>query len=448
MDIKEKLYTIGSKAYSSLTNTEVAPYKKDGAPKKENPATSSVDHSDTEKPTDEAKKKKKNGAILLGIGAVAVVAILGLLFGSGSSDRRPQINMADYVTVSMASNSRNGHGRVILSIDEDALKATMKETFHKAITPYEIAETVKATTLTAIPSEGLSNGDVVTIDVTVDQTWTDMYFSSAANFAGGTGTYTVAGLSDAEVIDPFDSSLIEVSWSGNSGAATVSLNVKSSAPYIPFLNYSVKPNKGLSNGDVVVVNIDPNTQRLTEMGYAIADLENWYVEFTVSGLDELVVDPADIPAAVINSMVSYAESDLADNFSALQLDELDQVVTEPEITSIYYFDKVNKAEPYTNYFRSLEMTNGIFVLGHFFVQDVEMETPDGTETAEPTVVGNFGGYYVWIFPNVVKETNGTYSYDKNMITRWPTQLQTESDCINWAKGEFTDFSVVNVGTNS
>lgn len=431
MDFKKKLNELGGKAYTALTKEEVV----------------SCGETAAEGETGEKKPSSKRRPILLLVALAAIILLALVVFkGFAPVDNRATVKIPDFITVSMSPNSRNGHGRIVTTVNKDGLAEAMRTAMNKAVTVSEVDKVIQATTITIEPSEGLRNDDVVSIDIVVDKEWAELVYPSM-RLEGGSGTYTVSGLSDAEYVDPFSENLISVRVEGNSGAAVATLDMKSSAPYMPFLNYVISPERGLSNGDTVTITINPNMTKLTDMGYALPEKDGWTYTQTVSGLAELVSDPKQIPASSINSMVSYAESDLAKNFAALTLDELDQVVIEPEISSIYFFDKVDKSNPYVNYFRNLEMTNGVFVMGHFFVQDVEMVQHEEAEPPAPEVVGNYGGYYVWIFPNVVKETNGAYSYDSNMIVRWPTQYQTESDCVNWAKGEFAGFSVINIGTN-
>lgn len=464
MDMKEKLYNLGGKIYSSITKEEVAPYKGDnpdasaqpGKPEGEQPNTSAdgpvlhPDQNSGEPYGEEGKKKPEKKKIVIAV-TIVIIGVLALfMMFSGGLGGTPTITLTDYTSFAMAPNGRNGHGRITMNVDTEALRISMEEALQRAVTQNEAVTVSNAIIVTYSQEESLTNGDVVEITVACDEQKLNGQYPDIA-FVGGSGTYTVDGLSDAQFIEPFNTKQITVKFDGYSGAATAVLQMESSDPYMPLMNYSVEPARGLSNGDTVTISIDPNVSRLSEMGYAVPDHSEWTTTQMVSGLDELVSDPATLPASVINSMVNYAESHLASNFNAIKKDELDQVVIEPEISSIYFFDKVDKTSPYTNYFKSLEMTNGVFILGHFFVQDVEVvapsPNPDGT-VGEPgqEVVGSFGGYYVWIFPNVVKTNGGTYTYDQ--VVEWATQNQTENDCINWAKGEFAGFSVENIGQNT
>ena len=483
MNIKKKIYELGSKAYASMTGKEIASYEESQAQKTDLPPEKKPKEADTpladphvsepesspSSPASEGlnnnpeppegvgesknlSKKKNKTPIIIGVGILLLAAFAGmLLFGEKTP---PTLDVTNYISFSMAPNGRNGHGRIVMEMDGETFRNDLANLFCVVINGHDFEEIKKGINIAYSQEEGLSNGDVVSIDVTYDLSAVPSRYSNpdGYNIIGQSGSFTVEGLSDAEFVDPFSKELIDIRFSGSSGAATATIEMKSNAPYLAFMSYSVSPSKGLKNGDVVTVSIDPDVSRLSEMGYALPDSGKWTAEETVTGLNELVTDPSIIPANVINSMVQYSEAKLNENFNAIKRDDLDQVVIAPEISTIYFFDKVDKTSPYTNYFKNLEMVNGIFVLGHFFVQDVELQTPEGSEGMEsnpvPTVVNTYGGYYVWIFPNVTLTTNGDFTYDRDMVCQWPTQNQTESDCLNWAKGEFTDFAVTSIGTNT
>lgn len=470
MDMRKKMYEIGGSLYAKLTGKEVATYEKSQPTKEASPISSQDKTADKgtdttpatngeappseSVPPEENPKPKKN-LIKMALCAVIVlflvVAAVMFLF---PEKEPPTLNVADYMTFAMEPNGRNGHGRIIMKMDDYSFRNDLAQLFHVVINEHDFNLIKNGINITYSQEEALSNGDVVNIDVAYDLSAVPSRYSNqdGFNIVGKSGSFTVDGLSDAEFVDPFARELIDVKFAGNSGAATATIDIKSSAPYMSILNYTVMPNKGLKNGDVVTISIDPNVSRLSEMGYALPDPNDWTSEKTVSGLNELVSDPSTIPANVINSMVQFSEAKLNENFNAIKLDSMDQVVISPEISTIYFFDKVDKTSPYTNYFKNLEMVNGVFVLGHFFVQDMELvapEAPEGGATEPiPTVVDTYGGYYVWIFPNIAQAPSGDFTYDRDMVCQWPTQNQTESDCLNWAKGEFTDFAVTSIGTNT
>lgn len=302
-------------------------------------------------------------------------------------------------------------------------------------------------------TKGLSNGDVVRVTASFDEEQAKAYPS--IQFITGTAVITITGLPDTKTVDALADDAIELVVSGISGSAEANLEIKLAGSYVYYLNYDWEPKSALSNGDIVTVSIKPDDQRMASLGYGVAGVRTR--EFTVTGLPEPVPDYHSIPDTTIRSMVSYAEGDLDKEFKALYLnnglDEEDKTIIEPEITSIYFLDQANKSAPYTDWFSGLSMVNGIAVLGHFFVQDIEVEIVQTEDPENPTapmekVVNTYGGYYVWVFPNVVKMQNGKVEYDMNMITKYMKSYQTESDTAAWMKSEFKGFSVENIGSNT
>ena len=137
----------------------------------------------------------------------------------------------------------------------------------------------------------------------------------------------------------------------------------------------------------------------------------------------------------------------------LNLSEEDSVIVAPEITSIYFLDEADKSAPYTDWFSGLSMVNGVAVLGHFFAQDIDRQYVNTDDPENPvqtvdTVLETYGGYYVWIFPNVMRTQTGTIEYDTNMIKRDTTSEQTEGDALARMKRTYVGFSFENMGTNS
>lgn len=406
------------------------------------PTNSETPDNNSEPPgTDKTTKSSVVPIIGIVLLAVCLVAFIGLQKGN-DEDAIPLLNM---VTAENTGVLINGHGSLSAKITEDSALNILKPYLSSYYTIQQmrvIAAEIADTAIVSISqSQNLTNSDSVTITVTMNGglvNYPDLTFTS------GSAAYTISGLTDAIEIKPFD--LINVSIEGNSGAATATLTINSSAKYIPFLNFSISPTKGLSNGDTVTVSIKPNTEKMLELGYTVSVDENdWIYQITVSGLSESIADVSTVSTSMINSMVAYAESDLAKNFNAITVSDSD-IVEEPNITSIYFLDKVDQKNPYTNYFKKLEMTNAIFVLGKFSATQ-NMSREDANENGDVIQIADsnvLGGYYIYIFPNLVTDADGNISYSRSMITQWPTNFQTELDCLNWIKGEFIDFAITEI----
>lgn len=449
------------KVYAKLTGNDVLPYEEAKDAAGDGPVVG-VERPHDDEP-DKSRKKGGKGKLLLGLAmviafALTMMALLPPLLKSFEPPVHNEIKLADLI-VTEKLTGMNHYGEITVAVDtgkvKTALAACIPDT--ESYTDDQLQAwtdgVVNYITLDAGKIKGLSNGDVVRITASFDEEQANAYPS--IQFIPGTAAITITGLPDTKAVDALADDAIELVVSGTSGSATANLEIKLTGSYVYYLNYDWEPKSALSNGDIVTVSIKPDDQRMASLGYGVAGVRTR--EFTVTGLPEPVPDHHSIPDTTIRSMVSYAEGDLDKEFKALYLnnglDEEDKVIIEPEITSIYFLDQANKSTPYTDWFSGLSMVNGIAVLGHFFVQDIEIETVKTGDPENPTapmekVVNTYGGYYVWVFPNIMQLQNGKVEYDMNMITRYMKSYQTESDTAAWMKSEFKGFSVEIVGSNS
>lgn len=449
------------KAYTKLTGNDVLPYEDAKGAQADEPVPG-VELQEDAKPN-KKQKKAGRGKLLLGLAIIAavVVAMAAMAPALLQSFRAPvyhEIKLADLVVVEKLTGMNN-YGEITVSVDAGKVKTALAacipdtETYTEDQLQAWTDGVVNYISLDMGRTKGLSNGDVVRVTATFDETQAAAYPS--IHFISGTATITISGLPDTKLVDTLADDAIELTVSGTSGSAEANLNIKLADSYVYYLNYDWEPREALSNGDIVTVSIKPDDQRLAALGYGVTGARSR--EFTITGLPEPVQDYRVIPDATVRSMVSYAEGDLDKEFKALflnnGLDEEDKVIVAPEITSIYFLDQANKATPYTDWFSGLSMVNSIAVLGHFFVQDIETEIVSTNDPENPTqtvenVVNTYGGYYVWVFPNIMQLQNGKTEYDMNMITRYIKSYQTESDTVAWMKSEFKGFSVENMGTNN
>lgn len=449
------------KAYTKLTGNDVLSYEE----AKETAGDGSVvdvERQRGDKP-DKRKKTGGKGKLLLVLAlviafAVAMLVLLPPLLQSFKPPVQNEINLADLVVMEKLTGM-NHYGEITVVVDAEKVKTTLAacipdtETYTEDQLQAWTDGVVNYITLDAGKTKGLSNGDVVRVTASFDEEQAKAYPS--IQFITGTAAITITGLPDTKTVDALTDDAIELVVSGTSGSAEANLEIKLTGSYVYYLNYDWEPKSALSNGDIVTVSINPDDQRMASLGYGVVGARTR--EFTVTGLPEPVPDHHNIPDTTIRSMVSYAEGDLDKEFKALYLnnglDEEDKVIIEPEITSIYFLDQANKSAPYTDWFSGLSMVNGIAVLGHFFVQDIEVEivqteAPESPAAPMEKVVNTYGGYYVWVFPNVVQLQNGKVEYDMNMISRYMKSYQTEGDTAAWMKSEFKGFSVENIGSNT
>lgn len=408
------------------------------------------DDEESEEEDENAKKGKRKKWLIIGGAALVGIMVMAFVFGGIARGARTNINLMDAVDIQMEENV-SGYGQISPTINTEKLAqliADSKAYIPQNETTTSVAEKiVEAAKVETSKTEGIANGDEILISVTVSPELANVI--PGMNLKGGQVKWTAVDMPEGKLVDAFGPGSINLRVEGNSGAANAYLDILAKGAHVYYLNYDWSPKTGLENGDTVIVTINPMESKLSELGYVAPKERSW--EYMVGGLDELVSNVSDIPNTFLNSMVSHAEAELAKDFQSVPITEgQDIVVTPPEITSIYFLDKADKSAPYSDWFNGLQMSNGIAVLGHFFVQDIEpteVVNEDGSKTVKDEVVQTYGGYYVWIFPDMVRHTGGDYGYNQAMITKRTTSYQTENDCVAWMKGEFNGFAVTKIGSN-
>ena len=389
------------KVYTKLTGKDVLSYEEaQGVKQLDGP----IRDEDVDKPIDswddapEEKGKKKNGGgkkVIVIVGILAIIAVLAALLPQAIQSLQPpahaEINLVDMVMVEKLTGM-NGYGEITIALDKVKLRNAIIACIPNAEEyPDEQIQAwtdgvANYITLDVNKTKSLSNGDVVKVTVTFDEQQALEY--SSIEFKNGTASVTVSGLSDSKLVEPLTDDAIGLDVTGTSGSAEATLNIKLAGPYVYYLHYDFEPKKALSNGDIVTVSIKPDDKRLADLGYGVSGVRTR--EFSVTGLPEPVAD--------------------------------------------YH-------------------VNGVAVLGHFFAQDtdrqyVNTDDPENPVQTVDTVLETYGGYYVWIFPNVMRTQTGTIEYDTNMIRRDTTSEQTEGDALARMKRTYVGFSFENMGTNS
>lgn len=431
----------------ALTEKLLSLLRKDKpAEEQENPdSTTSPETADEE---NKEQPKQAKSFILFLVIFFSVVAVACIVLGNVfHKEEIPTLDLGSCIIITNQKNRIDGSGEITADIDQEAILEYIKANRSQTSTIFDMRQAMKDVceniSVAFDPkSSGLSNDDEVVVTATLDAACAIKY--PDLQFATGSVKYTMTGLPKADYVDPFATSEISLRIEGISGSAVSRLDIKRSAIYSPYINYDWTPKTGLSNGDIVTITISPDVQKLFDMGYAVPDEDNWSNQYTVSGLPVPTSSSTEIPASLINSMVAMAESGLNDDFQSITLDQYDVVSMEPDIVSIYFFDKVDKSSAYTNYFDKLEMINCVMVLGRYTVQDYDMVTTEDGRTTK-VLANTYGGVSAWIFPNIVIRTDGSCDYSKTMVVKKVSSYQTEADFLNWAKKEYKNFAVEEIG---
>ena len=133
-------------------------------------------------------------------------------------------------------------------------------------------------------NSGLSNGDVVTLEVTVDSERAEQLGYKISSFSK---TYTVSDLSEPQIADVFDGLTVEFSGVSPDGEAEIT-----SVPTLDFdVYYSLDASENLSNGDIVTVTAEYDNDEAIEAGYVVETTSRTY---EVEGLLSYLTDANDI----------------------------------------------------------------------------------------------------------------------------------------------------------
>ncbi len=455
--LKKAGYTLAGKLYERLSGEEVVPYDErnsmdeDGF--KATDVKSASFHSTKQDPHkfDHAgqsfKKLARQGVVVVLVAAVALVAVSALT--SSFKNRPVKIKLEQFIQVGEIYGL-NGSAELSYGMDMDALKYVMfgddveatssdaesvaQAEKVNALRNEAIAALEKSILLRADKDQELSNGDVVMIQTEYHAP--SGFDLSMYNFIDGSIEYVVSDLTIGTEVDPFAKESMTISVSGLSGSAVAEVTPNSKTAYTYYLNYTWSPKSGLKNGDEVTITVSPDNAKLQERGYVVLP-GNMSFTYTVEGLSEPVAEVEDIPESLVDEMVSVADGQLKKAYSALMVTDDDVINTEPQIISAYFVDKADKSNPYVDVFSDLEMVNGLIVLGNFSVSQAQ-GSGDSATTKE------VGGYYCWIIPDIVKDTNGICVYRGDGITQKAYSYDNEQDVLRDLQRNLTGFNFTQV----
>ena len=456
MDWKGKAYEALGKIYEKVSGEKPQPYK--GSSKEAEKETSSSNESSA--PLDKLDDLKgklldidKKKFIIAGIGLVAViVAFCAISAVKTSINNRPTKVYLNSIVTFSEPEGMNGYGTITCAVDTGKLLSAMygtlqmpdqsnQDAYNNALVIKQqreaaVEEAGKYIVVTVDKTEKLSNGDTVNATVSF-QTEGASQFPSFI-FAEGISSYTVEGLTNGNSIKPFDANLIKMKVDGLSGSATATLDIKKN-DYTYYLNYDWSPKTNLSNGDTITVTISPNADKLKDIGYAVPEEQTW--EYKVSGLSRPLNSQDELPDVVLDEMYIYADKLLKQEYNAIKVDDNDLVVQTPTINNMYWIDLADKRTPLADYLNDIYLYNAVVISGYFRIDSIDEAAAEGEEAA----VTNIGGYYAFVFQNVVIDPDNSCSYDKAEVAEIIVPANTEDDFFEWMQNYFKNCSIARIG---
>lgn len=214
-----------------------------------------------------------------------------------------KIDMEPYLSVRYSGY--NGNGRAHVDFDFSAFEYGImsqwkgNDQFEKL---GELTEVELTIAYTADITEGLSNGDTITARITLDEELAKEY---GYTFTGLEKKFTVEGLTEPVMIDPFDESIIHVSVDGISPFADVTLDyVGSRTAPEAYITYTVDNQYDLANGDTFTITATMS-EKYTQQGYLLTRNE---LTVTVEGLKSYITDVSALSAGDVAAIQDKAEA--------------------------------------------------------------------------------------------------------------------------------------------
>lgn len=267
-------------------------------------------------PEEAAKLKKRNRIIAaIVIGALVLCLVIGL----ASVFIKPTINLNNYLAVSF--EGYDTVGKAVVTFDKDGFESEYEKKLGKRtgekLSVFDILDLndffpasdsflYSCVDGSLDIDNGLSNGDIVTYrwdcndELVLERYGLKLEYNDVE--------YTVLGLEEAEIFNPFDG--IEVVFEGISPRGTASVSGECSALAARDLRYELDVNYGLSNGEKVTMTAsalyynDPVEYCIENYGMIPSPLTKEYV---VEGLDRYVSSVSDISNECIKVMQAQAE---------------------------------------------------------------------------------------------------------------------------------------------
>lgn len=226
------------------------------------------------------------------------------------------IDLKDYVEVDFEGMDSLGHAYVNLSIDEGVAEAykldtdnfddSLMELMEKKPKVYEeIINLFNSYDYEIDQSSDLSNGDVVTVTLTVSGEEAEKVLK------GGEVEFTVEGLEEPEELTKEElEKHIVVDFVGASGKGDARIN-NTFSDDLGYIDFSVENDGSLSNGDEAKLVVpEEEHASLLELGYKVADDAD--VTYEVSGLTEYAETAEDIDN--IQDLIRMMDEEMKENF--------------------------------------------------------------------------------------------------------------------------------------
>lgn len=274
---------------------------------------------------------------------IIITIILLYLLTLGGCSKTTSIELSDYADIKISGY--DGKGKASLNINwgdfENAIFT--KEELNSLSSLSKASELENSIKYSLDKTEGLFNGDKVTLNITWDK---DVAKKHNLKFSSAKREITVTGLEKLTEVDLFAD--IYVEFEGVSPEAKAIIRNTSNDAFLKTVSYNADNSFNLSNGDKIIVTAGVTPEAAENKGYSINETKR---EYTVSGIDEYIT--------------SYSTID-SDTLS--RMDKQSRDVIDSEIaSSLHYRATLYPGSfSFSNYYNSIDIKEINLIHSYFF----------------------------------------------------------------------------------
>ncbi|WP_026835538.1 hypothetical protein [Eubacterium xylanophilum] len=242
---------------------------------------------------------KSKKAIIIGAAAVAFVILLTVIILVVT--HKKTINLQDYTKVTF--EGYDGYGKAKLDFDNSKFNVDVANAVGininsdakldnisslvsniEELGKYEKA--VSSVSKKLDKTEGLKNGDVVTVSFTYNN---DIAGDYKIKYKGEPMTFTVSGLNEVKEVDPFAN--LKVEFTGISPNVSVKTENSATEDALKTISFDIEKRYGLKLGDKFTIKANASEQFTEQYGIKLSSTEK---EYTVDKVDAYITKADDI----------------------------------------------------------------------------------------------------------------------------------------------------------
>ncbi len=378
--------------------------------------------------TKKAIKLSLTGKIMCAVMGVSLLIILIVALS------KPTMNLNDYITVKFDGYNTAGYATCYFDKDKFEKDWSGRLTFSntannaldsagimevaKTLSPVDVFFMAKPYSAELSNTGNLSNGDKVELKISINENVENAF---RVNIKAESQTYTVDGLGNAELFDPFEKLI--VSYDGMAPCGSVRVDSQNDNPIQWYID--VVPKEGLSNGDKVVVEFLNNSTSGDFTQYCLSTFGKipscTKKEYTVHGLQSYVRSASEIPQDTLEIMKNEAQDNLV-AYAARWDDEC--TLVDYEYVGDFFLSKKNKEVFWEN--------NKIYLV---YKATMNINVPEHNYNE------NFTFYYPVGFKDLILNEDGTCVVDVDFPEDPETMFLVETYVRNdW--GDLATYQVI------